>query len=44
MAMMIHNTGKGGTTMAMLTHRWIGIDSGLDVAPACPREELVCRA
>jgi hypothetical protein len=43
MAMKTHDTGKGGTTMAMPTHRWIGIDSGLRAVPACPREELACR-
>ena len=42
MAMSANFYGKGGTTMVMLTGRWIG---GLfdAVAPACPREELVRR-
>ena len=42
MAMSADFYGKGGTTMVMLTGRWIG---GLfdAVAPACPREELVRR-
>lgn len=43
MAMNAHHTGKGGTTMVMLTPRWIGFGSGYRLVPACPREELACR-
>ena len=42
MAMRESTNRKGGTTLVKPTHCWIGF--GLDVVPACPREELVRRA
>ncbi len=43
MAMSAHHDGKGGTTMVMLTERWIDRALLGAVAPACPRQELVRR-